>query len=357
MIILAIIAISMQKKMKPLGSLSLTGALEVIFSFRDLRAISLLDKLNKAEDSVEEELLLEELHNTPSRLAIGGLLERARSPRLATRLEAVRALEKLETLSGDAEQALIDDIKNNPFTTAYISARILGNQGCAAAVPLLRELALSGDYMLAGEAIIALAKMKDETFRPEIEKIILNTQNPRLKIMGAEALGLYRNSGSITVLLDILRGEKGRSYLGDEITLAIAAILENQKKFYKILARYTADNSLAATLAMDEAESAHEFINSALNKKKKVSAGNVSVLNSQVEKFQNAVSSYIKENNGAELSRLILEIPDEYCRGASVVKPVFSEAVLDDDLSVHNCLRLLIVHWTAHVLRLWAAKA
>ena len=354
--IVAVTALVFQKKMKPLDSLPLKGALEVIFSFRDLRAISLLDKLNKAQDSREEEILLGELHNTPSNLAVGGLLERARSPRLATRLEAIRALEKLQTLSESAQKALLDDISNNPFTTAYISARILGNHGCAAAVPLLRELASCGDYMLAGEAIIALAKMKDETFRPEIERIILNTQNPRLKIMGAEALGLYRWPDSVPVLLDILRGADPPPYLRDEVVLAIAAILETQKKFYKILVRFTADNSLADTLAMDEVESALEYVNTMLSGKKKVSKSKISEVVSAAESFQNAVSGYMKDNNGAELSRWILQLPDEHCRGADVVKPVLSEAVLDNDLTVYNRLRLLIVHWAAHVLRLWAAR-
>ena len=352
MIVLAIVALAMQSKMKSLGSLPLKGALEVIFSFRDLRAISLLGKLNKAQDSLEEELLLGELHNTPSYLAVDGLLERARSPRLATRLEAIRALEKLRNLSENAEKALIDDSLNSPFTTAYISARILGNQNCTAAVPMLRKLSVSDDYMLAGEAIIALAKMKDETYRPEIEKIILNTQNPRLKIMGAEALGLYHNAESISVLLDILRGKDPPPYLRDEVILAIAAILDKQKKFYKILARYTADNSLVLALALDEVEAACEFVNSILSRKKKTSKADVSVIASHAGNFNNAVSGYIRDNDGAQLSRWILELPDE----KNIVKSVLSGAVLDEDLSIHNCLRLFIVHWAAHELRLWAAK-
>jgi MFS family permease len=197
--VLSIAALAMQKRMKSLGSLSLRGALEVIFSFRDLRAISILDKLNKAEDSQEEELLLGELHETPSHLAINNLLERARSPRLATRLEAIRVLEKMERLSEKAENALIEDMTHNQYTTAYISARTLGKHKCKAAIPLLREFASSSDYMLAGESIIALASMKDEEFRPEVERILLDTRNPRLMIMGAEALGLYRNPESLFV--------------------------------------------------------------------------------------------------------------------------------------------------------------
>jgi len=353
MFALAVLALTMHKRMKSLGSLPLSDALEVIFSFRDLRAISLLDKLNKAQDSHEEGLLLEALHDTPSHLATDGLLERARSPKLATRQEAVRALEKLHRLNKNAEKALLDDIANNPFTTAYISARILGNKNCTDAIPKLRELSNSEDYMLAGESVIALAKMKDEEFRPEIEKLVLDSRNPRLKIMGAEALGFYHNSESIPVLLDILRVKDPPPYLRDEVILAIAAIVDTQKKFYNILARYSANNALAAMLAADEAEAAIEFVNKALDRKK--SKDSVVTISLFAGNFQTVVNNYFNNNNGAELSRWILELPDEYSRTTSAVRTLFSEAVIDGDLSRHDCLRLLIIHWAAHELRIWAA--
>ncbi|MDR0301681.1 MAG: MFS transporter [Treponema sp.] len=355
LITLAIVALAMQKKMKSLGSLPLKGALEVIFSFRDLRAISLLDKLNKAEDSHEEELLLGALHDTPSHLAVDGLLERARSPRLATRLEAIRALERTEKLNDKAQKALIDDVVNNPYTTAYISARILGNHHCTSAVSLLREHAVSDDYMLAGEAVIALAELNDESFRPEIEKIILQTKNPRLKIMCAEALGHYRCVDSISVLFDILRTENPPPYLRDEVILAIAAILNIQRVFYKILVRYKSDNSLETALAMDEAESAFEFVTSTVSGKKRVSKEKIKNLISSAEDLQKAVSNYVSKNDGADLSRWILELP-EINKTAGVIKAVFSEAVLDTELNIHNSLRLLIVHWAAQELRIWAVK-
>jgi HEAT repeat protein len=355
LISLTIVALAMQKKMKSLGSFPLKGALEVIFSFRDLRAISLLDRLNKAEDSHEEELLLGALHDTPSHLAVDGLLERARSPRLATRLEAIRALEKMEKLNEKAQKALIDDVKNNPYTTAYISARILGNQNCKAAVSLLREYAVSDDYMLAGEAVNALAKMNDESFRTEIEKIVLQTKNPRLKIMCAEALGQYRHADSISVLFDILRSDNPPPYLRDEVILAIASILNIQRAFYKILARYKADNSLETALAMDETDSALEFVNSNVSGKKRVSKEKINNIISCAESLQKAAASYVTKNDGADLSRWILELP-EINKSAGIVKSVFSEAVHDTELNNHNCLRLLIIHWAAQELRAWAMK-
>jgi HEAT repeat protein len=355
---LIIIALAMQKKMKPLGSLPLLNALEVIFSARDLRAISILDKLNKAKDSREEEVLIGALHDTPSPLVIDGLLDRTRSPSLATRQEAVRALEKLETLSKNAEKVLIDDVVNNPYTTAYISARILGNQNCKDAIPLLRELAVSNDYMLAGEAFIAIAKMKDNDFRVEIEKIILNTENPRLKIMGAEALGIYRNVESIPVLFDILRGKNPPLYLRDEVVLAISAILDTQRKFYKILVRYLANNSHAVMLANDEVEFTVEYINNLLNKKKasknKVLKSRISLVMSFTESLSGVVNSYIKDKNGMDFSKWILELPDG-SKTSEYIKHVFSETVVDEDLSSDDCLRLLIIHWAAQELRVWAA--
>jgi MFS family permease len=357
MIALSAAALVMQKKMKPLGSLPLQDAFGVIFSFRDLRAISLLDKLNKTQDSQQEELLLSALHDTPSRLAIDGLLERARSPRLAVRLESIRALEKLHHLSEKAEKALIYDISNNQYTTAYISARILGKHKCTEAIPMLRESAASNDYMLAGEAMIALAKMKDEEFRPQIEKNILASDNPRLKIMGAEALGIYLCSDSLFVLMEILSKADKHLFLMEEVVLAIAAILGTQRIFYPVLVKYIADNSLAVTLGIDEAEAACEHCKAVLGARKKRKDAFLLKTTSNIELFQTASKEYMEMEKGAYLSRWILELPDEAFKGKSTVKAILSEAVLDNELCALICLRILIVQWAANELCVWTEKS
>jgi hypothetical protein len=355
LIVLTVVALILQRKLTPLGALPFMGALEVMFSARDLRAISILDRLSKTRDSHEEEQLLGALHDTPSKLAIKGLLERARSPRLAVRLESLRAMEALETLNEDAEKALIADLINNPFTTAYISARILGNHGCFSAIPLLRELATSKDYMLAGEAMIALARLGDEAFRPQMERIILKTNNPRLRIMGVEAFGIYGSPNSLSVLLDILKIADPPPYLRDEVTLAMAAILDIQNQFYSLLVRYLADHSLVITLAMDEAESAYEFyISSHGHGKGKKKDPEFAFCAKQAKALQGAVSAFVREKNGAPLSRWILELPGTMTH--AVVQVVLSEALLDDELCTFNRLRLLIVHWAAHELRIWTKK-
>ncbi|GHU90361.1 MFS transporter [Spirochaetia bacterium] len=362
---ITIFVVILQRKLTPLGALPFRGALEVMFSFRDLRAIALLDRLNKTSDSHEEEVLLGALHDTPSQLAIKGLLERARSPRLAIRLESLRAMETLKTLNEDAEKALMADMVNNPFTTSYISARILGNHRVFSAIPLLRELAASRDYMLAGEAMIALARLEDEAFRPQIEQIILKTKNPRLKIMGVEAFGIYRSPNSLSVLLDILRSANPPPYLRDEVILAMASILDTQNLFYPILVRFLESDqrsqdqgsaeTMAATLAMDEAEAAFEYYKSNLgNRRTDKKKPEFALIANHAKNIQAAVSAYAREKNGALLSRWILELKEE--PDNAIAQAVLAEAALDDELIDHPRLRLLIVHWAAHKLRLWVNK-
>ncbi|GHV55948.1 MFS transporter [Spirochaetia bacterium] len=352
---LTIFVLVLQRKLTPLGALPFRGALEVMFSFRDLRAIALLDKLNKTSDSHEEEVLLGALHDTPSQLAIRELLERACSPRLAIRIESLRAMETLKTLNEDAEKALLSDLVNNPFTTAYISARILGNHRVFSATPLLRELAASRDYMLAGEAMIALARLEDEAFRPQIERIILKTKNPRLKIMGVEAFGIYRSPNSLSVLLDILRSANPPPYLRDEVVLAMASILDTQNLFYPILVRFLEDETLAATLAMDEAEAAFEYYKSNLgNRHPDKKKPDLALIVNHAKNIQTTVSAYTREKNGAHLSRWILELKED--SDGAIAQMVLAEAALDDELIAHPRLQLLIVHWAAHKLRLWVNR-
>jgi hypothetical protein len=359
-ILLTAAAIYLQRKLTPLGALSLGGAVKIMFSYRELQAISLLDRLNKTQDSHQEELLLGALHEAPSPLAVKGLLERARSPRLVTRSESMRALERLESLSEDAERALMNDIVNNPFTTAYISARILGDHGCVSAIPLLRELVSSTDYMLAGEAMIALAKLRDMDFCPQIEQIILHTDNPRLKIMGAESLGIYGLPHSLYALLEMLRVVNPPPYLRDEVVLAMAAILETQAQFYRLLVRFLADTDLAPALAMDEAEAAYEFFKTNSGGRKSAKKKNeLPILSRQAESIQAAVSAFVHDNDGSALSRWILELPTRlFSRDPAfeIAQTIFPEVLLDNDMASYQRLHLLIIHWAACQIRNWTNR-
>ena len=169
--------------------------------------------------------------------------------------------------------------------------------------------------------------------------------------MGVEAFGIYGSPNSMSVLLDILRGAYPPPYLRDEVVLAMASILDVQNQFYPLLVRFLADESVS-TLATDEAEAAYEYYVSIHGKRS--GRKDLNLISRQAKALLPAVTAFIKDSNGSLLARWILELPDELTH--TVVRVVLSEAVLDNELSCHRRLRLLIVHWAAHELRLWANR-
>jgi hypothetical protein len=173
--------------------------------------------------------------------------------------------------------------------------------------------------------------------------------------MGVEAFGIYASPNSLSVLLDILRVADPPPYLRDEVVLAMSAILDTQNRFYPVLVRFTEDPSLTATLAQDEAEAAFEFYNSNLGGRRRGRKNTeFALIAKHAKSLQAAVSSYVRDNRGAALARLILEMPSEAAGGISRI--VLSEAVLDDELVSYNRLKLLIVNWVCHEFILWTRE-
>jgi hypothetical protein len=354
---LLVIILILQRGLVALGALSIKDSLGVLFSYHDLRAISLLDKLDRTKDSQEEEALINELHDTPSKLAMKGLLHRVKSPRFIIRIESLRAIGAMKYLTAEAEAALIDDVTSNPYTSAYYSARVLGSHKIEKAVPLLRELVFSDDYMLAGESMIALATIGDTDFRQRIELTIVRTNNPRLKLMGAEALGIYKSPKSLPVLFEIMLVENPPPYLRDETVLAMAAIIGIPAFYYKLLVRFLADQSMASTLALDEAESAFEYYRSALgHKASKRKNKQLEKVTEAAKSFQGLVQSYV--NHDAEctvsLSQWILKMPQDICDPS--IQLIFAEVILDENVNKYDRLRLLVIQWCARQLRVWTDK-
>jgi hypothetical protein len=108
-------------------------------------------------------------------------------------------------------------------------------------------------------------------------------------------------------------------------------------------------------LAADEAESAVEFYATSLggwrNAERKAALKDSTL---QAHALQEAVLAYVRDYNGALLSRWILRLPGGICD--PLVPAILSETVLDDELATHNRLRLLITHWAAHALRQWTRQ-
>lgn len=336
--LLTMLVLYWQRKLIRLGALPLRGALAVIFSFKDLRAITLLDKLEKTTQPEEEQALLEALHENPSSVALSDLLTRLRSPRLMIRLEALRAIDALEELSPEARDALMEDVVHNPFTTAYASARILGNHGICEAIPLLRQAVFSEDYMLAGEALVALARLRDEESRSLIERVVSSSHNPRLQIMGALALENLGSMDSLGVLLDVIRYEHPAPYVRDEIALAMAGILGVGKEFYAALVKYISDSSVLSPLVMDMLE---EAISAYFKgKRKKVKEKMIPIF----QELRVAMEQYLGEKKGVPLSCWMQKYLGNLKNPAVFL---FAEMVLEDELTYYDRLRLLVGTWIA----------
>jgi hypothetical protein len=219
--------------------------------------------------------------------------------------------------------------------------------------------------MLAGEAMIALAKLRDLAFRQQIEQIILDTQNPRVKIMGAEALGIYAIPDSLYTLISILNRADPPPYLSNEVVLAMSAIIGTQQQFSNILVRFAAEPSLAQALAIDEAEAAAEFYKSNIGWRR--SGGRdafrkkneLPFLAKQAGSIQAAVYSLEHNKDSAALAQWILDLPDDVFTddpAFGTAQVIFPEILMDKEMNCQKCLHLLIIHWAAYKLRAWVKR-
>ncbi|MBN1836733.1 MAG: MFS transporter [Spirochaetales bacterium] len=235
--------------LKNLGAVPTLDALAAIFSPRDLRAISLLKRLDKTRTMAEEKDTIRALADSHSELPLQDIVSHLRSPRFTIRAEALQALEQLP-LDAQAVQVLMSEVKNHPYTTAHVAAGILGRRGIAEAAPVLRRALRSQDFFLAGASMISLAQLGDRGSVPTICELIRDTANPRLLIHGASALEILHEPSGVPLLLRRLSG-KSQPYVRDEIILSVAGILGMGEWFYPKYSAYLERASVGISLLQD----------------------------------------------------------------------------------------------------------
>ncbi len=335
-----VIVLLIQRRLVRLGALSLRGAIGVMFSFRDLRALTLVSRLGKSRSPNEEAALLTALQEAPSSMAVKGLLDALRSPLLFLRLEALRALEALPTLTADAVEALLRDLEQNRYTTAYVAARALGKHAVTKAVPALRQALDSDDYMLKGEAMLALARLGDDQSVTMIETTVSLSTNPRLRIMGVAALKTLGLRSSIGVLLDALRRDDPPPYLRDEIILALADIIDIGPRFYPVFATYLSDPDLESVLALDELEANRPIKNGKTLSREEGGAA--------FDRLKSAIALLIEKGDGAAFSRWVYSLKSGE---KDLIPNLLAEAALEDDLIQYGRFRLLLACWAAYQIK------
>ena len=229
---LSLVVLLFLNSLENLGAYPIRDAMAAIFSPRDLRAISLTHRLRRVKSVAEEKQTLKAMGEMQSGLPLSDILAKLRSPRFTIRSEALRALGDVP-LNDSAVQALVSEVKNHAFTTAYLAADIVGSRGLREGIPALRSSLDTQDFFLQGKAMVALAKLRDRESYGKIRAKLRETANPRVIIHGATALELARDVEAIPLLLEKL-GSKMQPYVRDELILSLAGILGFGEWFYPL---------------------------------------------------------------------------------------------------------------------------
>ena len=304
-----------------LGSSSVRESLGILFSLRDLRAIGLLDRLDRSSRPDEEIGIIREIGQSGRAVAQRNLLPYLRSPRFDVRMEALTALANLPDLKAPTLEAVIEELRGHPFTTAYLSARVLGKAGNPSSIPALREALASADYMLRGAAMVALGRLGDGPSVPAVEEILVSTDNPRLIIQGAYALELLGSSESVPALVEVLRKERTPDFVRDEVVLSLAAVLGVFDRFYPMYREWSADSERGRALLQDALEE---------------STGTGS--GTALERSRAVEGMLADPPRGALAARVFLETERMDPRTAAML----AEAAADSALSGHRGFRFLL---------------
>ena len=253
LIVIAVIAIGIvfQRKLLNLGSYRVFETLAVLFSPRDMKALNLLHKLDRSATIETEEKILNELGEIASSVSCDQLLHYLESPRFTIRMNALRALYSMNTINSKVRDVVLQELEHGEFTTAPLAARILSKFNVQQAVVPLRAALDSNDYYLAGEAMVALARLNDSYSQPKIGTILSQAENPALILKGIRALELFDADNSPMFILDILRRETVAPYIENEALLALASLMGIQNDFYYIFEKYRNEKQSPSILFID----------------------------------------------------------------------------------------------------------
>ncbi len=252
--VLSVVVLLFLNSMENLGAYPIRDAMSAIFSPRDLRAISLTHRLRRVKSVAEEKQTLKAMGEAHSGLSLSDVLSRLGSPRFTIRAEALQALADVP-LNEPAVQALISDVKNHAFTTAYLAADIMGTRRVREGIPALRNSLDTQDFFLQGKAMVALARLEDRDSLGKIRGKLRETTNPRVIIHAATALELFRDVEAIPLLLEKI-ALKMQPYVRDELILSLAGILGFGEWFYPPYVSFLESAATGIALLADFVEEA-----------------------------------------------------------------------------------------------------
>ncbi len=242
--------IRLQKKLPDLGSYPVRDTIAVLFSPRDMRALTLLRKLDASVNPDEETEIIAELGEVASEVSSDVLLQRLSSPRFAVRYEALQSVESLKRLNGKLRDALFAELASGEFGTAALAARFLGKFGVVGAIPALESALSSPDYRLVGESMLSLARLDAKKSQFLVSDVLLASKNPFVLVRGVQAMTEYGTAASVPILLDLLRDETLPPHVADETILSLSDLMGVPRKFYYEYESYCRDRRFAKEILL-----------------------------------------------------------------------------------------------------------
>jgi len=252
-LLLVLIVIVLMRKLDSKGAQPLPRALRIMFSVRDLRAISLLNKLDNIASAEAEQKVIRELGISHSSFPEQEVLKKLAAPSYNVRSEALYALSKMK-ITSKIKEALTNQILHYHFTTASIAARICGQRRIMDSVGILRESLKSSDYLLVSKSMLSLAQLGDTKSLPLVENIIRVSENPMVLIHGISALKLFAKTTSMQVLFSILTRPDLPIYLREEIFVSLSGLLNFEDWFYRFYIVYRENFEEGIELLLDQLE-------------------------------------------------------------------------------------------------------
>ncbi len=329
-IIIVGISFFIQLKLKALDSYSLKEALPMFFSMRDIRGLSLLYKLDRSKTVREKTELLTELRLSNTSAASTNLLEHLSSPSFAVRSEAIAGMESLPKLNAQITDILIQELDRGLFTTAYRAARILGNFKVQKAIPDLLKCTYSEDYILAGESMVALARIGDESSQTKISEVLETTKNTNVTLWGIRAMEMYANATSIPVLENVLRLNYENTVIENETILAFASVMGIDKVFFPAFSQYAE--------SPETAEDILQTLFDEIASKKKMKGQSIPPLildflkdKSFKDDFSQNIATYAKRSGGMVVKMLV-------------------SSLIDTDIPHLHSFRFFICFWSLMIL-------
>lgn len=248
------------RRLASLGADTFRNTTRIIFSFRDLRSITLLNRLQRTQTLEEERTTLTQIGQAGSSVSVVDVVARLDSPSYTIRRTALETLRALP-FSESTELALRAHLTAYEFTTAHVAAEILGVAGSRSVdsaagpsssrdltidtVTALRNAVESRDYLLRAAAVEALGAIRDQESRTRIESIVDSGQNPAVLVHAAAALQSMGNVASVTVLFGRIAAGDVPPVALDEFTVVAAELLGASEAFHSMFTEYTREGATA----------------------------------------------------------------------------------------------------------------